>query len=227
MTYTSLFGLAYDRASDKLYAVDQLSRKLLKLDRSTGRPTVILTLPSGHDDIRGLAWRQSDGKLYYSDDASEAIYRVDPATGKNEFVLALADGPSAKVDELDFFAGRLFASYREYDPVAATWSMQLLQIDVDDGDARFVGPVIDDCSAHSLLVNSIPENVQWVQVGGPAPATILRPRQLDTPVLFPQPGSYVFELRATGDGATTSDQVAIRVMQGNPAFSNGGVYPAR
>ena len=227
VSYTALFALAYDHAGDRLYSVDQKTRKLLRFDRSTGKATVILTLPAAHSDVRGLAFRKRDRKLYYCDDATEALYRVDPATGVNEFVLALGDGPTAKVDELDFFQGRLFGSYRAFDAAAGIWSMQLLEIDVENVEARLHGPVIRDCSAHSLVVNSLPETIRWVQIAGPADARIVRPDDVATPVHFPAPGAYVLELQAIGGSTTTRDQVVIRVApptSGNPSggSSHGG-----
>lgn len=209
VSYTTLSGLAYDTAGDKLYGVDQKTRKLLKFDRSTGKATVILTLPAAHLDVRGLAWRKADAKLYYTDDATEAIYRVDPVTGVNEFVLALNDGPNVKLDELDFFRGRLYGSLREYDPNTNLWSMRLVLLDLDDGEAHFLGPVIRDCSAHALVVNSLPEKLQWVQVSGPATVKFQHPDRLDTSVYFPNVGTYVLELQAIGPSGTVRDQVAI------------------
>ena len=214
VTYTTLFGLAYDYFGDKLYAVDQKTRKLLLFNRSTGTAKVVLTLPSTHADVRSLGFRHSDRKLYYSDDATETIYRVDPGTGVNETVLALNDGPDAKVDELDFFAGRCFVSYRTYDSGMDLWDMQFLQIDVDQGEILFEGPVIGDCSAHSLLVNSIPETTRWVQLSGPSQARILHPEQLSSLVRFDAPGRYRFELRAIGAFTTTTDTVDVWVQQG-------------
>jgi hypothetical protein len=211
VSYTGLSCLAYDAAGDKLYSVDSKTRKLLKFDRSTGKATVILTLPAAHTDVRGLAFRKSDGKLYYCDDATEAIYRVDPATAKNEFVLALNDGPDALVDELDFYGGKLYASYRTIDRTTGIWSMRVARIDLEEGEAEFVGPVISDCSAHTLKMNSIPETIRWVQTGGPAQALIVRPGALTTAVYFPMPGPYRFELQAIGNNKTTRDDMIVRV----------------
>ena len=209
-SYTRLFGLAYDGQADKLYAVDQNSRKLITINYSTGKTSLVLTLPKAHTNIRSLAHRLRDGKLYYTDDTTETLYRVDPVSGVNETVMALSDGPNAIVDELDFFHDRLFASWRMFDPAANRWSTQLVQIDFDNNDVVEWGPIIDDCSAHSLVLNSFPEMVYWRQVDGPPGAVIVRPRDPQTTIQFATAGRYTFELVAENlDGTVTSDQVVI------------------
>lgn len=223
--WTTLFGLAYDFDTDTLYGVDKNTRDLIVFDRSTGAGTAILKLPVQHSDVRGIAYRKLDRKLYYCDDFTETIHRVDPVTGTVEFVLALNDGPNAKVDELDFFHGRLFASYRTFEPNSSVWSMQLVQIDVDAGEVESFGPVVDDCSAHSLIVLSVPEQVEWRQTAGPALARIEREHDPKSPVSFPAGGTYVFELRAAGTGGTFTDSVTITVPGGNSR--SGGGPPIR
>jgi len=211
-SFTALNGLAYDRGHDILYGVDGKSRKLFKFNRATGKTTVILTLPSSRTDVRGIAFREYDGKVYYTDDATESLYRVDPNTGVDEFLLAYNDGPNAKVDEIDYFYGRLFGSYRTLDPVTLVWSMQLVEIDFEDAVVTGWGPVINDCSAHSLVVNSLPETTRWAQISGPGAATILHPERENTAVGFPRVGAYVFELRAEGVPVTVTDRVTINVL---------------
>jgi hypothetical protein len=219
--WTTLFGLAYDFDTDTLYGVDRNTRDLIVFDRSTGAGTAILKLPVQHADVRGIAYRKSDRKLYYCDDFTESIHRVDPVTGTVEFVLALNDGPNAKVDELDFFHGRLFVSYRAFEPGTSLWSMQLVQVDVDAGEVESFGPVVDDCSAHSLIVLSLPEHVEWRQTSGPALARVEREHDPRSPVSFPAAGTYAFELRAEGPGGTFTDSVSITVP-GASARSGGG-----
>lgn len=214
-SYTRLFGLAYDKSTDKLYAVDQKTRKLLLFNRSTGAATVVKTLPSSFTDIRGLAFRPSDGKVYFCDDATETLQRIDLVSLVVEHVLDLNDGPDAKVDEIDFVAGKLFCSYRMYDSTTDIWSMQLALIDLDDEVAIPYGPVIDDCSAHSLLINSIPETIHWTQVDGPQAAHLINPGVRDPAVRFDVPGRYVFELRAQlFSKVVASDQVIVIVERG-------------
>jgi hypothetical protein len=196
LSYTRLFGMSYDSTHNKLYAVDQKTRKLLELDRSNALPTVVTTLPAAHSDIRGLAYRAADDKIYYCDNATETLQRIDPVTKVIEHVLDLNDGPDAIVDEIEFWEGELFCSYRSYDTNTDIWSAQLARIDLEEEIAIPYGPVIQDVSAHSFVLHSLPEITRWVQVGGPPDATIARPWDLDTPVSFARPGRYVFELRA-------------------------------
>lgn len=224
LPYGRLFGLAYDFPKDKLYAVDQTTRKILLLDRTTGGSSVVMTLAPKYSDLRGLACRQADGRLYFCDDATETLARIDLQSLTVEHVLDFLDGPDAKVDEIEFFEGQLFASYRSFDPGSGKWSMQLARIDLDDGLAFPYGPVIDDCSAHSLVVRSVPENFEWVQAAGPAPATIHQPHQLDTPVSLPRSGSYLFELRARRfHKVLVADQMVVRAPQ--PPAGGGGSGP--
>ena len=196
LPYSRLFGLSHDPTHDRLYAIDQKTRKLLQVDRSNAMPSVMTTLPAVLSDIRGLAWRVADSKLYFCDDATETLQRFDPMTGQLEHVLDLDDGPDAIVDEIEFWEGELFCSYRTYDAATDVWSAQLAHIDLEEEIAIPCGPVIHDVSAHSFVLQSLPETTRWVQVGGPAAATLARPWELDTPVHFTQAGTYTFELRA-------------------------------
>ena len=211
LSYTRLFGLAYDYAADRLYAVDNKSRKILEVDRSTAVATVVTTLPSQFSDVRGLACRSGEGKLWFCDDATETVQRLDLATLAVEHMLDLNDGPDAKVDELEFYEGQLFCVYRTYDVLTNVWSAQLAHIDVDDEVATPYGPVISDASAHSMVIHSLPETLLWVQVSGP-PATIARPGDLDSPVTLSDAGQYVFELRAQHfRRVVVSDRVTLRL----------------
>ncbi len=222
-SYTRLFGLAYDFGNDHLYAVDNKTRKIIKIDRTTAVSSVVMTLPSNFSDVRGLAYRVGDGKLYFCDDATETLQRINLATLAIEHVMDFNDGPNAKVDEIEFYEGQLFCCYRSYDSLTDIWSAQLARLDVEDEIAIPYGPLITDVSAHSLVIFSVPEHARWVQVSGPATAQILQQNQLDSPVTFPAPGQYVFELRAElFRNVVTADQVTIRVQPKRPPNSAGG-----
>ncbi len=226
--FSRLFGLSHDAQNDKLYGVDQASRKLLTFDRTTGAATVVLILPGSFTDIRGIAYCGGDGKVYFCDDTTETLQRVDPATKVVEHVLDLNDGPDAKVDEIEFHAGALFCSYRTFDPATALWSMQLARIDLVDEIAIPYGPVIPDCSAHSLLIRSVPEIVRWEQLSGPLPAHVVDKSDPKSAVRFDSPGRYVFELRAsTFSLVRASDQVTIVVEHGPIQPPGSGATPPR
>jgi hypothetical protein len=187
MPYPRVFGLAYDEVHHRLYAVDQASRKLLTLDTLTGKASEVLTLPAPHRDIRGLAYSAPENKLYYSDESTESIYRCDPNNSNPRLVMTLPDGPNARIEELEFYDGRLFASYLTLQE--SIWSMEVLELDTK----RPVGPVIKDLSGHCLLINSVPERVFWRQVSGPAKAAFSDIADPHTTVNFPQPGQYVLQ----------------------------------
>lgn len=227
LAYSRLFGLAYDYGADKLYAVDNKTRKILQVDRTTATATVVTTLPAQFSDVRGLACRSGDGRLWFCDDATETLQRLDLASLTIEHILDLNDGPDAKVDEIEFYEGQLFCSYRTYDAGTNIWSVQLARIDLEDEVAVPYGPVIHDASAHSLLIHSVPESLVWVQVSGPA-ATIEQPARLDTPVTLSTPGQYVFELQARlFHRVVVADQVTIRLPPpaAPPRRAGGGASP--
>jgi len=227
LNYTRLFGMSYDAAANKLYAVDQKTRKLLEIDRSNALPLVVTTLPAAHSDIRGLAFCAADSKLYYCDNATETLQRIDPVTKVIEHVLDLNDGPNAIVDEIEFWEGELFCSYRSYDAQTNVWSAQLARIDLEEEIAIPYGPVINDVSAHSFVLRSLPEIPRWVQVGGPPNATIARPWQLDTPVSFTRPGRYVFELRAQLFHKVKATDTMVVVVTQLPLGGNSGPKSAQ
>jgi hypothetical protein len=212
--YSSVFGLGYDDAHDVLYAVDQKTRKVFTIDYTSGKATVVLTLPSAHSDVHGLAYRTSDNQLYYSDDKTSAIYRCDPSQPNSTpvLVLALNDGADL-LDEIDFWNDRLFGMLRHFDSASGLWSAQLVEIDLAAGTSKAWGPSLSDVSTHALLVNTLPEKVEWVQVAGPAPVVFDDVTDPKTKAKFPVPGYYLLELRAIGPTTTVSDRVRITVPQ--------------
>jgi hypothetical protein len=200
--YQRVFGLAYDQTHQKLYAVDQVSRKLLLLDTLTGKASEVLTLPDLHTDVRGLAYSLLDDKLYYSDESTESIYSCDPQGGTPQLIMSFQDGPQARIEELEYYDGRLFASYlTQWESI---WIMQVLEIDTKQRTKHPIGPVIKDLSGHCLLINSMPERIYWKQISGPAKALfsdIANPRAI---VKFPRAGKYVLELGAAGNSDTVT-----------------------
>jgi hypothetical protein len=191
MPFSRVFGLAYDEVHHKLYAVDQASHKLLALDRLTGRASEILSFPSSHSDIRGLAYNALENKLYYSDESTESIYSCVPHQGIPQLVLSLSDGPQMRIEELEFYDGRLFASYLMLR--GSIWFMQVMEIDMKRRTKQAIGPLIKDLSGHCLLINSIPEPIYWKQISGPARVSFSDPTDPRATVKFPQLGKYVLE----------------------------------
>ena len=154
MRYPRVFGLAYDESHGKLYALDNASRKLLLLDSQTGRAVEVFTLPALHRDIRGLAFNGKENKLYYSDESTKAIYSCDPNNGNPQLVMKLPNTPQTITEELEFYDGRLFASYVTFQH--SVWQMQIMEIDPKSNSMHPVGPVLKDLSGHCLLINSMP-----------------------------------------------------------------------
>jgi hypothetical protein len=197
-----------------LYGIDQSTRKLLRFDRSTGAATPLFTLPAGHNAVRGLAFDAVLRKLYYCDDATEALFELDPFTGVSQFVLAINDGPDALVDELQWFNGRLFGSFRTWDAAPSIWTMHLVEFDLAAGTVEACGPSVADCSAHSL--------VRWIQVSGPAPAVIAQTADPKSKVNLPSYGTYVFELRAEGMTVATD---TVTITRAKPLGGTPGQPP--
>lgn len=210
LRYPLVFGLAYDDVHKKLYAVDKVTHKLLLLDRLEGNASELLTLPALHSDIRGIAYNGSNNSIYYSDESTESIYRCDLATGRTELVLALRDGPHAIIEELEFYDGRLFASFMTFRE--SIWSMQVMEIDARLGAKHLIGPVINDLSGHCLLINSMPERIFWRQISGPTPALFSDVSDPYATVSLPETGVYVFELVTTGNGKVIADSIIITAI---------------
>ena len=154
MRYQRVFGLAYDETHCKLYALDNTSRKLLLLDSRTGGASEVFTLPALHLDIRGLAFNSGENKLYYSDESTKAIYSCDPNIGTPQIVMKLPNTPQAIIEELEFYEGRLFASYVTFQN--SVWHMQIMEMDPKLNSLHPIGPVLKDLSGHCLLINSMP-----------------------------------------------------------------------
>jgi len=210
MRYQRVFGLAYDERHHRLYAVDQVSRKLLLLDTLTGKASEVLALPVLHSDVRGIAYNVLDNNIYYSDESTESIYRCDLSNCNPQLLMTLPDGPRSRIEELEFYDGRLFASYLTFrEPI---WSMQIMEIDTRLRTKHLIGPVMNDLSGHCLLINSMPERSFWRQISGPARILFSDTADPRATVKFPKSGTYVLELVAEGDQKTITDSVTFKVQ---------------
>ncbi len=171
------------------------------------------TLPAAYTDIRGLAYRESDSKVYYWDESTESLMRYDTTAKKSEYVVGLILGTNGMIDEITFINGHLFVSLRYYDPLTTLWSMRLAELDLVTAAFTVTGPVITDCSAHSLLIQSIPEVISWKQISGPGVAAFTNPADPATTTTYSVPGQYVLELSATAlNGTVISDTVTVDVL---------------
>lgn len=208
-SYTAVESLAHDPVGDRFFAVNRIGGQLLSIDRATGVVTpvgtqTLLAWPL----IRALAWRDSDSMLYAVDQFSDQLVRIDPSTGIGTAILGLASEPSRRIEEIQFVADKLYA-VNDGESVGSLISAQLQYIRLTDGQATNLGPEILDVSAHSLLVNSLPEDTLWTKVSGPGSVTFANQRVLDTTATFSAPGDYVLRLTVYGNSGPVADDVAI------------------
>lgn len=100
--YTDVDGLAFD-AAGRLWAVDDASNTLMRLDTTTGAATVVGTMGSNLGIDFGLAFG-SGGTLYMS--ASNKLYTVNTTTAAATLVGSFSGGISVR--SLGAYGGTLF-----------------------------------------------------------------------------------------------------------------------
>jgi hypothetical protein len=218
-SYAGVESLAYDATGDRFFAVDRPTGQLLTIARASGvvAPVGVQTLLAW-PSIRSLAWRDADAKLYAVDQSSDQLVRIDPATGIGTAILALASDPNRRIEELQFVADQLYA-VNDVETLGSLTSAQLQRIRLTDGAATDLGPEILDVSAHSLLVNTLPEDTVWTKLSGPGTVTFANERVLDTTATFSAPGAYVLRLTVSTGGGPVWDDVVI-VQDGCPDDPN-------
>ena len=218
--------MAYDSLADKLYVVDGLDKQLLEFDQVTGAvSTVGVPLTTGGTNywfIKGLAYDVAADLLVAFDDNTETLFTIDQNNGAAvQHLVNLPTGPDALYDELQYHNGELYGCFRSFDNGTLIWSAQLRRIDTTTGATEDVGPPVVDISAHALLVVSVPEDMQWTQLAGPATATF-SDDTIETPtVTLPDPGVYTFELSVFTDIGPVSDTVDITVDAGVQTYCTG------
>ncbi len=156
--HEGLGALAYDATGDVLYGVDWdptfAASDLISFDRQTGAATVLQSLGPSMRNVHGLAFRDADQLLYAVDVPTNALRTIDPSTGAVDFVATLTNDPFGFYDELTFFDGKLYGSYVYF--LGPQWG-QVRRIDLGTGNTIDIGPPIANVSAHSLVINSVPE----------------------------------------------------------------------
>ncbi len=210
-TYKNVYSLAYDPAGDRLFAVDLLKKQLLKFNRFTGVITKVgaQTLTT-YKFIRALAYRPSDGYLYAVDQGLDRLIKIDTLTGVPTFVRQLPADPISRIEELEFRDDQLYASQGLQNTAQDLLACQLQKIDMAPGGAiTNIGPIIPECSPHSLIINSLPEEFQWSVESGPGSVLFADPRSLTTSVTFSDPGDYVLRLTAFASSGPLVDTVTI------------------
>ncbi len=207
--WANVHGLAYDAAGARLFAIDLLRKQILRIHPGTGVVTTVgSSTLAGYQGLRSLAYRAVDDRLYAVDSASGQLLQIHPTTGQITQLVALAPNPGARVEELEFHGGALFAMnglLSGGNLVAG----QLLEVDLASGATTAIGGVVGDCSSHALLIKSLPERYEWSQESGPGVASFVDAGELDTQVTFSAPGVYVLRLTAFALSGPVSDVVEI------------------
>ncbi len=192
--WANVHGLAWDDAGQRLFAIDLVRKQILRIAPTTGVVTTVgFSTLAGLTGLRSLAYRASDDRLYAVDFNSGQLLRVHPTTGAIVQSVAMAPNPGARVEELAFHGGRLYGTNGLLSAGFLT-AGQLIEIDPDSGAWTALGGVLNDCSAHSLVVKGIPETFEWSQLSGPGVASFVNPHALDTQVSFSAPGVYALRL---------------------------------
>lgn len=135
--YADVEGLAID-ANGNLYGMDDASKTLLRIDRTTG-----VALPvDGREGNTGLS-RTSNfdfgltfdcvGNLYASSDSRRSLYRLDVNTG----AATLVGGEGALGAAITGLAARYDGVYG----IGSSGDENLYRIDVDTGRATLIGPL--------------------------------------------------------------------------------------
>jgi hypothetical protein len=210
--WKGLQSLAYDPQNDRLFSIDLNSAQLLEIRRGTGdvRPIQSPEL-RGLKGLRSLAFDEDLGLLFAADYGSDVLYVIDPEDGGLADTMRLPAMKGMRIEELCFFGGELYAIQGLLDAAGELNGGQLQRIDLHSGHVASLGPVIPDVSAHALLIESVPEDFYWSQVGGPAAAELEYVTLLETRAHFSAPGRYEFALTVLSASGPVSDRVAIDV----------------
>jgi hypothetical protein len=226
---TRLGSLAYDPVSDLIYSLNwrPIENHLAAFDRTTESWSVMWSeLPVS--DARGLAWSGTESLLYLVDTISGEIHTLDPVDGTTVFVLTpdhypgpILDGESLDelfYDELQFYDGRLFGALHAR--MGSVDYIQVNEIDLVTGKEKPRGPTIEETDAHSLLIWSMPEAVQWTMISGPGVVTFDAEDDIQPVASFSADGEYELELMVDAPGAP-SDTVVITVPEPGGVTSLG------
>ncbi len=221
--WANVHGLAWDAAGQRLFAIDLVRKQILRINPANGVVTTVgsATL-AGLTGLRSLAYRASEDRLYAVDFASGQLLRVHPTTGAITQSVAMAPNPGARIEELEFYGGRLYGMNGLLTAGNLT-AGRLIEIQPDTGAWSALGGVLDDCSPHSLVVKGIPETFEWSQASGPGVASFVDAHALNTLVSFSAPGVYTLRLTVFTLNGAVEDVVEI-VSDGCP-FDPNKVLP--
>ncbi len=169
-----------------------------------------------YDEIKGMAYHDRSGRIIAYDSKTDELFTIDPATGRTQPYLKLRLRRGAFFDELDEYEGEIYGvlAYRDEDGIRMG---QVQHIDLTTGAMTNIGPEMHDVSAHSLMIESMPQRVKWSMLSGPGRARFAAPSSVQTEVDFTEPGDYVLRLSVLG-ARLSQDLVEVRVR---PRDCNG------
>lgn len=218
---TELMSLAYDPASDRMYAIDVASDKLVWINRYTGATANVGLIGAVFGNTRALAFDRISGLLYAADynktTKLTTLYTIHPANVRINVVMVLPTNAMMAYDELDFYRDELYGVLS----IGPGLSCQVQHIDLETGVVTNVGPIIPNVSAHSLVMQSMPEVFEWSVVSGPGVVSFADAGAADSAVTFSEPGTYVLALTVFADDGPLTDTVTIDVIGGCATDSDG------
>ncbi|MFO0839461.1 MAG: hypothetical protein U1D55_13175 [Phycisphaerae bacterium] len=212
----SMTCLAFDPTRNRLYGIDAATRRLSIFNQNDGSRSNVMTLPANMIGITGLAYDSVIDRLRVYDDAAESFYTIDPIAKTVSLAFTVAD--PGFYDELSNLNGRVYGCYRYL--VGAIWYAQLREIDFNTQAIRDIGPPMVELSAHSLLVNSVPEDVLWTVDSGPGSVSFADAKSLASSATFSIAGDYILRLTVFAS-PPVFDTVLIRV--GRPDCNGNSV----
>ncbi|MFO0838731.1 MAG: hypothetical protein U1D55_09395 [Phycisphaerae bacterium] len=203
-------AMAYDPTRNRLYAIDAASRRLMIINQATGARSNLLTLATTIANVRGMAYDSAADRLRIYNDSNESFYTINPIAKTVTVEFSVPDGTAAFYDELSDLNGRIYGSYCYLD--GTIWNAQLREINFATREIRNIGAPLVQLSAHSLIVNSVPEDSLWTLDSGPGAAAFGDARSLATTAAFSVAGDYVLRLTVYSN-PPVSDTVLIQVGQ--------------
>ena len=87
-------------ADERLFGVDSVNGRLLRLDRGSGRAAAIGAV--GYENVRDLAYHPHSGQLLGTDTATRQLLQINPATGESTPFLTLAAGRELFMAAIEF-----------------------------------------------------------------------------------------------------------------------------
>ena len=116
-----------------------------------------------------------------------------------------------RVEELEFYNDELYMSLGLLNLQGDLVAGQLQKLDLTTYAISNLGPILQDCSPHALVINSVPESFLWSVESAPGTVVFSDARALDSTATFSVPGAYVLTLTAFALSGPVSDTLTINV----------------